>query len=218
MKGAYGVRQPLLLGGLLAVLFVLGLGRTIVEQRNVTALGESFSAVYKDRLLAESYLLDLNEQLYRKQALLDQCAGQLPNQVLRTQLDTCNSRIAHLLGRFARTRLTEPEAVVFRRLRRSIGAETALEARFLEQLPAVGSLPTLQHHFQEAQGSLRILSRIQVEEGRQLEGNSRMLVAGSFIMRQLEVVLLIVVGLLALVLVFTARSLVSRFPQQPHLN
>ena len=66
MKWTYTINQKMkiasLLGGVMMVIII----SNVLISRNATAIQKSFSSVIKDRLIVESYIYQLSEQLYEK--------------------------------------------------------------------------------------------------------------------------------------------------------
>ncbi|MBZ0247798.1 MAG: hypothetical protein K8H85_17780, partial [Cyclobacteriaceae bacterium] len=76
----------------------------------------------------------------------------------------------------------------------------------------------IQKNFDMAMLDLNQLSKIQVSEGRLLKEQSKKIAAGSTLLSQLELVVLIGIGMLIQILIFTSRSALPKSPQQFGLN
>ncbi len=59
MKWIYHIKQKMQVAFLLGIIIFVVFGNHVMESRNVTELSGSFSSVYEDRLLVESYIYNL---------------------------------------------------------------------------------------------------------------------------------------------------------------
>ncbi|WP_192822155.1 MCP four helix bundle domain-containing protein [Rufibacter sp. LB8] len=224
MKWGYSIQQKGKAALILAVIVVLVLVKNTVDSRNVTELGHSFSSVYEDRLLVESYIFQLSGHLYQKKMMVDNCAyqggaaaGMLP------KINQHNTAIAGLMENYAKTKLTTAEASYFGALQQNMATIGKLERQYLA---APGNLaqttssakPLLDAQYQQAAAHLEQLSGIQVEEGRLLNNQSKKIIAGSAILTQFEVVLLVGLGLMIQVIIFASKSAFPKKKQMPSLN
>jgi hypothetical protein len=75
MHFSYFVQQKLKLASALIVILVLVLINNRWENKNISELGDTFSSVYKDRLLVENYIFKLATATQEKKYLLYQLGG-----------------------------------------------------------------------------------------------------------------------------------------------
>jgi hypothetical protein len=73
MKWAYSIEQKIKAAMGLTVIFVFLFIKNVSDKHHFNELGDSFSAVYEDRLMAESYIYELSNHLSRKKLLVDDC-------------------------------------------------------------------------------------------------------------------------------------------------
>ncbi len=165
-----------------ALVLVAALGGMLVaknylDQRNINGLESSFSEIYEDRLLAESYIFQLSDLLYRKKILL------LEEPALKTRSGNhrkIDLAVSGLLERYESTRLTTMEKFHYLRFKKEIealGILTNSEDNSLKNRIAACDRGILY---------LRSLSMIQVTEGKQLNDSSRQFISGSAAAIQLE--------------------------------
>jgi hypothetical protein len=221
MKWAFSIRQKLTAALILAAVFVLIFSKNILDRNHVTQLGASFSEVYEDRLLVESYIFHLSELLYDKKQALYACGNQDSSSGM-LQAESQNTRIAALLSDYGKTRLTPEEAVYFGTLRKCIGNIDQLEKQYLSNLSnEEGKLITrtdLNEEFRQAVLYLNRLSAIQIAEARNMNEASKKIMAGSALLTDVEFGILIIAGLLIQVLIFASKVTKANPQQRPELN
>jgi len=214
MKWIYIIQQKAQVAFLLAIILLGVLAKNMMEQENVSELGDSFSSVYEDRLLVESYIYKLSDHLYQKKLIIDQC--QTDNKLeLRVKMEEHNAAIQSLIRDYEKTKLTNQESVFFLAFKKNMEEMNLLEAQYME-LNSVQ--PSLDKQFDIASGTLHELSSIQISEGKTMADHSRKIVAGSSILSQFELALVVVIGLIIQALIFASRSLAPVLPQKPNLN
>jgi hypothetical protein len=207
MKWIYTIQQKMKVALLLGIILIIVYGNNVMENRNVSELGGSFSSVYEDRLLVESYIYQLSEHLYQKKILLDQCRTTADDN-LAPGLATHNQAIQTLIRNFEKTELTQPESEVLHALKSNLGQIADRENAFL-RLTTSGEAMQIQsdldERLQSAFRQLHQLSLIQLAEARRLRDNSKKLVAGFTLFTQVELAMLIVIGIIIQLLIVTAR-------------
>lgn len=223
MKWAFGIRRKISAALLLAAIFVLIFVKNVVDSRNVAALGNSFSSVYKDRLMVESYIFKLSEHLFRKKIMIDTTvAGAAEGSKVKGLVQGHNRAIAHIIAEYEKTRLTEAESRFFSAFKGNIHDLYMLEERYFQRLSdgedVVEVKDLISAEFDRASLNLGQLSGIQVLEGKLMNEHSQKIVAGSSILTQFEMGILIAIGLMIIVLVFESSSMFSKSPQNQGLN
>ena len=214
MKWAYSFKQQTKAALLLVVVLVLVFTIRIVEKKNVSELGTSFSSVYEDRLVVESYIYKFSDYLYQKKLAVDACTG---SEQLSKQISLHNEAIQSMIRNYEKTRLTDKESVLFAAFKKDINAIMEAESNLQKtDLPEAKSV--IDEKVNSALLSLNHLSAIQLSEGQMLNENSKKIIAGSDVITQFEMGVLIVIGLLIHVLIFTSRSIQPKMPQVHNLN
>ena len=206
----------------LTIAVVLIFAKSVVEENNVSELGTSFTSVYADRLLVESYIYKFSDHLYQKKILLDNCNAQTQLAQFKDQIAAHNAAILQVIGEYEKTKLTEAERVYFSDFKNRIASIIQLEKAYWNAaaapLMAEAHRVEIDGKVDEALQDLGQLSGIQISEGKSIHEQSQKIVAGSVMLTQFELVLLICLGLTILALLFATRPPVPRFPQQPGLN
>jgi hypothetical protein len=216
MKWLYAVQQKMRVALLLAVILLLVFLKSLVDRHNVSELGDSFSSIYEDRLVVESYIYKLSDHLYQKQLLMEQCS-QGDRQMLASRIAHHNQSIFRLIQEYEKTRLTTQELTFFERFKKNMKEMVALEDQFLNsQNTAEASM--LDAQFVTATQNLNQLSSIQVEEGKNMTNQSQKIITSSTMLTQFELAMLIVIGLIIQALIFASKSMVPKVTQNHQLN
>ncbi|MGV3538515.1 MAG: MCP four helix bundle domain-containing protein [Rufibacter sp.] len=217
MKWAYSVKQKTKAAFLLALVMVLVIAKNMMDSRNVSQLGSSFATVYEDRLLVESYIFQLSGHLYQKKMMLDNCS-QGQDQGLRDKINIHNVAITTLLQDYEKTKLTPAEAQFFQDFKQNMQEIKRLELSFLSGAPAGMAKQQMDAQYSLAAGNLNQLSSIQVSEGKLLSDQSKQIIAGSTLLTQFEVALLICIGIMIQAIVFASKSILPKKSRMPSLN
>ncbi|WP_428668268.1 MCP four helix bundle domain-containing protein [Runella sp.] len=222
MKWAYSLQQKLKIAVLLTVVFGLLFVKNLLDKQNFTELGEAFSTVYEDRLLAESYIYKFYHHLSEKKIMIDGCTSYEDISHIKSQISRHNKAINTLIHEFEKTKLTPAEAVVFYKFKAHVAEDFRLEQRYFYQIEAETEISsakkTLGESFYTMSNDLDHLSNIQISEGEKLNDSSRKIVLGSANQNRFELSLLIVLGILIHVLIFASKSTLPKTPQNPSLN
>jgi len=208
MKWAYSIRRKISAALLLTAIFILLFVKNLVDSNNVAQLGNSFSSVYEDRLVVESYIYRMSEHLFRKKFMLDTCSSAASAARIQPAVDAYNSRIAALIGEYEKTKLTEAEATYFNDFKENVARLKVHEASYFQHAEEgdVDIRSMINSEFNRAATNLDRLSSIQLAEGKILNERSKKIVAGSSILTRLEIGILIAIALMVLVLVFESTT------------
>ena len=219
MKWAYNIRRKLSAALLLSSVFILLFVTNIIDNKNVTKLGISFSSVYEDRLLVESYIYRMSESLFRKKIMLDTCSSDASAARIRPMINEFNECIDNIIADYEKTRLTDEEVQYFNRFKQNVAMLMAFEEEYLMSLSGTGknvaTKAMINAQFNEASQNLDRLSYIQISEGKILNDLSKKIVAGSGLLTRFEIAVLVAIGLIILALVFesTTTALTSNHKQ-----
>ena len=85
----------------------------IVNERNVQHLGQAFSEINDDRLLAESYICQLTELIYKKKIALIRHENAAYNAEDKREMQKQTLEMTEIAGKYASTKLTENERNIF---------------------------------------------------------------------------------------------------------
>lgn len=221
MKWAYSIRRKISVAFLLSAVFLLLFVTNVIDSKNVTQLGSSFSSVYEDRLLVESYIYRMSEHLFRKKIMLDTCSTNASATRVRPLVHQFNESISKIIAEYEKTRLTGDETLYFNKFKENVANLVELEERHLMSVAradkSVAARSMMNTQFNEASHNLDQLSAIQISEGKILNEDSKKIVAGSWLVTRFEIAILIAIGLIILVLVFESTTVFTN-SHKPSLN
>ncbi|POY38317.1 hypothetical protein C3K47_02655 [Solitalea longa] len=215
MKWAFTLQQKAKISVLLVLVFVIVLFKNIYDRKNVVALGASFSTVYEDRLLAESYIFHFAESLHKKMEAIEKSNLTDKNvKQLKDKLNKHNTTIDSLFFRYESTKLTVRESICYNEFKKTVLNLRKLEEQYLNSEFEQGSVPkfitVMDFKLSTAAQKLNQLSEIQIAEGKALNEQSKKIIARSTLLTQLELGVLIFIGLIIQVLIFTSKSVMPK--------
>lgn len=217
MKWTYSIEQKLKAALVLTVMFVFLFIKNVSDKNDFTTLGDTFSVVYEDRLLAESYIYEFSDHLSRKKLLIDDRKNMQVLSLHQTAINVHNAAIQRLIVAYEKTKLTPTEEVLFKDLKKKISSNIDLEKQILQQNYEKKQLIEINSSFDESYYSiltnLNHLSQIQISEGEKLNKSSQKIALGAASQSQFELTLLIVLGLIILGIIFASKSLIAKIPQ-----
>jgi hypothetical protein len=216
MKWAYAISHKQTAALLLAIIFLIVGGINVLDRNTIDTLEDSFSSVYEDRLLAESYIYKLSDHLYKKKLMMETSENSWKE--FTQEMELHNLAINAIIIDYEQTRLTPSEEIYFRDFKNNVNEIVRREHAVLQHEDPKLIAEKTADPFVAAFTNLQHLSDIQVSEGRWLNENSKRIMAGSDALTQLELAMLICIGLIIQVLIFASRSIVSRIPEKPSLN
>lgn len=220
MKWIYRVQNKLQIAFMLIVVLMLVFGKSVIEKNNVSELGGSFSSVYEDRLLAESYIYEISDLLYQKKMLLDQCQLNFSAVDLNQRVSMHNQRIDSLIFYYQNTELTNQESELFSSLRGNVTAIRKIEAELIQPVAGIAatSYAKLDAQFQLISENLHQLSMIQIKEAKRLNDDSKRILAGITVLTQFEQGMLIVISLIIIALIISGPTFIRAQPLNSRLN
>lgn len=221
MKWAYSIQQKFKAAILLAIVCAIILITNLMGRHHMDKLSHSFSSVYEDRLVVESYIYMISEHLYQKKLAIDNCT-ELSELDFQRKIGSHNAAITRLLAFYEKTFLTEEEAICLQDFKANIAALQNLEYRHLQSSADEVQYATTRSLFNEqfvlASANLRQLSNIQIEEGKALNDQSQRIVHGSSLLTNFEMAILLCIAIILQIIVIASRPVVSRKWQQSNLN
>lgn len=190
------------IGLLLALLY----GKNLIERGSFRSISGTFTEVYDDRLLVESYIFQISEKLFRLQKLIDHCDINYDYSKVVEEISTEEQAILALVGAFEATRLTEPEAVLLSDFKRIVEKDLSIKAAQLLYTDSSGinkeQVKIYDQKIARAQQDLANLSKIQLEEGKKLVTKAKILINRSQIWAQFELALLLSLVLVIYLFIF----------------
>ncbi len=221
MKWAYSIQQKFKAAMLLATVCVIVLITNLSGRHHMDELSNSFSSVFEDRLVVESYIYMISDHMYQKKMALDNCS-ELASADFHSKISSHNEAINRLLLFYEKTLLTEEEATCLQDFKANIATLQDLESQHLQSSPDEAQNSTtrtlLNERFALASANLRQLSYIQIAEGKALNDLSQRIVQRSSLLTSFEMVILICIAIILQIIVLASRPAISRTWQQSNLN
>jgi hypothetical protein len=219
MKWIYSIQERGKAAVILTVVIALVSVVTLMEKSNVSELGTSFSSVYEDRLVVESYIYKFSDYLYQKKLVIDDCHSAQQATMMSKKITLHNAAIQKMITAYEQTKLTEAEAKYFADFKKNISEIVALENNMLVRSNNFERHRSdFNQEVDKALSNLDELSSIQLSEGKALNENSKRIMAGSEILTQFELVVLIIIAVIIQMLIFTSNSFRSKISQNSNLN
>lgn len=218
MKWTYSIQNKTKIIFWSTLILILVFAKNWIDNNNVTTLDHSFSSVYDDRLVAESYIFLLSDHLYQKKITVSSCASNV-TPLTKKLIDYHNTAIQTLIKDYETTQLTKTESFYLQQLKQNLTAIEVLESDVISQ-PAdtENSSGDLQNRYETAMLDLNQLSKIQLAEGKILKEQSKQIAAGSTLLTQFELTIIVAIALFIQVLVFSTKGSVPIAYQKYNLN
>ena len=170
MQWSYSIRNKTKVAVAIISFILLLVFTHINDKRHFTTLHQSFTSVYKDRLMAETYIYGIARELNAREiALIDNACADVKSRYLQS-----DSRIAGLLSEFKTTTLTREEGKLLGELIQDLSVLEDMERRYAGQHHAtsIDGLGSVKQQYDKINNKLTRLSEIQTEEGQKLMASS----------------------------------------------
>lgn len=208
MKWAYQVKDKMKVVAVLILIIILILANNIANRKTFSNLNQSIASIYKDRLMPATYIFQLTDHLYQERILND---SEILNNAVAARLREHNTAIKKIISTYETTYLTKNEKEQWAAFKTGLQEYDALSNATVKDKTA------MDNSFNKVLHSLNALSEIQASEGNALLKSSNINITGTVITSQLEVALLIILGVIALVLISANDNNLIRI-QRPGLN
>jgi hypothetical protein len=222
MKWMYSIKQKSTAALLLGLVMAAVLLNNYVERDTIEKLDSSFSAMYEDRLLAESYIYQFAELLHEKRHMMDNYSSLDKIEILPEALHVQNEEIEFLIELYDGTKLTEEEEIVYNKFKSTLADLISVERKFLLASNDSEEFNTnrvvLTKKIKSGHGLLSDLSAIQIDEGKRMNDASRNIVHGTLISSRFELAVVLIIALLIQALIFTSKSLHNQLDQKHRMN
>lgn len=221
MKWTYGIRQKATASVLLALVLGLVMWNNLVERYQIRRLDKSFSSMYEDRLLAESYLFQLYDQLQQKSEIFQ--ASLQGNRAVADKFDfeQHQQKMNTIIDKYEKTHLTTEETATYQRFKAILANMTAIDAQVMAQhhgLVQANLIETSEASTARACAVLTELSEIQTSEGQVLRSQSKRIMLGNISSSYFEMAILVIIALLIQALVLSSKTIQLPKTQGSNLN
>lgn len=203
------VKATIVLTFMLLVIF----GKNLLDRKNFNELEQSFSSVYEDRLLVESYIFTISENLFRIKLLVNHCWEETDYSHVIEDIKDYEQKILHTVSTFENTNLTDLEDDFLSDFREIIESNLRIANYDLlySELKGINyeQVHIYNEYIERAIGDLEKLSNIQLEEGHRLAINSEKIVTRSRIWAQFEIAALMILLLIIYQLIYSSKNINS---------
>jgi hypothetical protein len=182
------------------------------EKDRVDSIDASYVSIYEDRLVPATCIFEIQENLYRKQELLQRLLESNEDGTFAAfaGIASCNQDIDRLLVSYKKTYFLEEETQHLQAFENELALYNQEEERLLKALKAgelpPGSAASHASQFKKVALELSALNHIQSEIGKTMVADSKRDKAWFNALSLLEYALILVFGLLGYVLLFVPRA------------
>ena len=211
MKSQKSINNTLKAAIFLTFFLLLIFGKNLLERKFFNELGQTFISVYDDRLVVESYIFSISENLFRIKLLVNHCEIESDYNNVIEEIQNYELRILSTVDSFEQTKLTKDEGTYLTDFKNIIENSLRIDAYELLYSDQKGinaeQVKKYNLAIENALRDLEKLSQIQIEEGKKLVGNSERIVNRSKIWEHFEVAALVVLIILIYILILTSLSI-----------
>ncbi|EMS34152.1 hypothetical protein C943_03969 [Mariniradius saccharolyticus AK6] len=208
-------KRKLKVATILTVLIIMIFGKNILERRNFNDLGNSFVSFYDDRLVVESYIFSISEELFRIKLLVNHCAFESDYSNAVGEITKRENDILKIVEEFEDTDLTIAEAGYLTDFKKIIQENLRIAdyALLYSDTQGINTQKVKEYNssIERALVDLEKLSQIQLEEGQKIAKKAEKTVNKSKIWAQFEVAALVILIVIIYLLIYTSRSIRSEF-------
>ncbi len=197
MFGKLTTPQRIQVGLILAMAFLLVLGSNRLDQRHFSTIQTTVNSVYKDRVVVQDIIYQLNNIIHQKELRFIRNDGFQGS-------ESENLKAEQLLAEFGATELTPEESNLLKDFRSHFSALKELESKKVEsshEAISYNDMPATKK-FKEIEKTLNGLAEIQFEQSGQLTQLSNKSLGMNMLLSKLEVAFMIIIGIAMLVLIF----------------
>ncbi|MBA4241755.1 MAG: hypothetical protein C0448_13595 [Sphingobacteriaceae bacterium] len=220
MEILYAIRHKGKIALLLLIIIFLGIFSSQTYNDNISKIGDSFSEVYSDRIIAQDYIYKMVKILHKVEFVLSQpFTDDLEKKILFTADDRLE--ISLLLENYEHTKLTAKEKVIFNEFKNNILVMIAFEKKYLNEHNydvRENIFKSQTYYLNQSLNQLDKLSEIQISRVKDLNEKSQKSVSFSTLLNQFDWALLIIIGIAIQMLIFSSKSSKPKQPQNQFLN
>lgn len=223
MKFAFSLKNKLKIAFLLFCIMCCTLLIRFLEDKSVEKINESFISMYNDRLVPATDLYFIGENLYHKNAILQEVL--LGNDVLQgsmalVKMDKHNRKIDSVINKYELTLLVKQEQNFLNELKKALVVQQGLEVKILSMVGSESKAvyeSVGRNAANQTLAKLSALIKIQSNVGSELIKGSKIFVSGTKVYSTLQVILAIVIGIM-IVAIISASNAVKVQNEKFNLN
>lgn len=206
------VRFKITLSIVLLVGLIILLVTNISERIQIHKLEDSINTLVEDRLIAESYLLEMYDNIHTQQLLILTHSETILAPEEGLQLLNYQSELTSILQKFSETYFTDQEESTFQQLDSIVHSIQSLEDSIViaqDTAIYIQEIIALNRKILEVEQLVLELSDIQTQVGKTLQKESQSITLGTDSEISFELAVLIIIALIIQVLIFSVKSIQS---------
>jgi len=212
MKFAFSLKNKLKIAFLLFCIMCCTLLIRFLEDKSVEKINESFISMYNDRLVPATDLYFIGENLYYKNAILQEVL--LGNDVLQgstalVKMDKHNRKIDSVINKYELTLLVKQERNFLNELKKALVVQQGLEVKILSMVGSESKAvyeSVGRNAANQTLAKLSALIKIQSNVGSELIKGSKIFVSGTKVYSTLQVILAIVIGIMIVAIISASNA------------
>ena len=220
MKPLYSIQHKGKIALLLFLLILLEMLNGLSHKSNMLEMNDSFSEIYKDRLLAQNYIHQLTEQIYLKKIRI--VKSSIPEKNVDIMFLTGqNDVLKKIIRNYEQTKFTIDERHLLNSFKTTFGTLTVIEkeiAGVTNQIARQQLLNSYEQSTNNLLSQLQQLTNIQLVEAARLNNDSKRIFGSEIILSRFNWTLIIIIGVIIQALIFTSKSTLPKMPQNELLN
>ena len=226
MRWAFVIQQKLKVAVLLLGVMLVVILFTIIERRNIEAINQSVTSIYKDRLVPATDIFYLTETIYNKRLEMEKLLSSNIIDLGAYQVKAAehDKLMNSLVGSFQKTYLVDEESVFLKNFIIAAGKYSQVEDKIIGLVASGNKSAAVNLYKNQGEPlltknihSLSALAKIQTKVGSELMNDSKGIAASSDLLSTLQMSVVIILGLMIVGLV-TASKLVSPQVRDFNLN
>ncbi|GMQ31285.1 MCP four helix bundle domain-containing protein [Algoriphagus confluentis] len=206
MQDSYTKRRKIRAFIIISVLLLMLYAKNLLERQSFKNISTTFTEVYNDRLVVESYIFDISEKLFQIQKLIDHCDVEYDYSKVINEISTYEVQILEVVTEFEQTKLTPEEATYLNDFKKIITQDLNIKSYELLYSDSSGvnraQVRIYDKKISDARKDLDNLSNIQLQEGERIITKAKTLINRSQIWAQFEVAILIILVVVMFLFLF----------------
>ncbi|HRD39960.1 MAG TPA: hypothetical protein PLC65_15130 [Bacteroidia bacterium] len=213
MKGFYAIRHKGRIAFLLLMLIVIEVFNNSSQSNNILQLENAFKEVYADRLIVQDYIYSMSEKIHvQKYGLMSEDSNSL-ELILRDE-----KAIEDLINQYELTKLTDNEKVVLTNFKKNVREFELLAVNYVKERDTLLDKQTCLRQADIVLADLEELNKIQLSRSNKINNESVKIVSFAGTISQLNWALIIVIGLIIQMIVFSSGSAYPKINQNEFMN
>lgn len=224
MKFAFSLKNKLKTAFLLFCIMCCTLMIRFLEDKSVEKINDSFISMYNDRLIPATDLYFIAENLYYKNAILQELLlgnDAAEGSTMLVNMNNHNRKIDSVINKYGLTFLVKQEKNYLNEFKKALLVQQRIEATMLNMASAEEGRSIYESTGKKAVNQtlakLSALIKIQSKVGNELIKGSKIFVSGTKVYSTLQVVLAIVIGIM-IVNIVSASNMVKITNDKFNLN